>query len=290
MNISSRSNMKFVKYQGQHRLSQIYLKQFGYKSNGRWYISVWYKGDNHTDILLISDFTNETNVFDMPFYEEELKRFFEDFSNQHLENHYEKIVKSIANNNFIPKLKNLLFAFVANIICRSIPHRDFFNTLLLDTQTRQIFLQEITKFEEDEYSKWKAALKELEPEYQFNVVVLQIMMYLTKVFETFDCVILKAPEDKGWFTSDNPVVIDKQENFSYLIPPEAEIYFPLSKDYCLFMFSEQSEIKNNALRKLRKNKINLVDDITHKSICDKITWNDNRYLVFFADVPVTSFE
>jgi len=133
--------MKFVRYQGQHRLSQIYLKHFGYKKDGKWYISVWYKGDNHTDILLIRDFTNETNVFDMPFYEEELKRFFENFSNKQLENHYGKIIKSIANNNFIPKLKNLLFTFVANLICRSIPHRDSFNTLLLDTQLDRFFFK-----------------------------------------------------------------------------------------------------------------------------------------------------
>jgi len=117
-----------------------------------------------------------------------------------------------------------------------------------------------------------------------------MMMYLSKVFETFDCVILKAPEDKGWFTSDNPVTIDKQGNFGYLIPQEAEIYFPLSKVYCLFMFSEDSEIKTNTLQKLKKNKINLIDDVTHKSICDKITWNDNRYVVFFRDIPMTSFE
>lgn len=167
--------------------------------------------------------------------------------------------------------------------------RDFLNILLLNTDTREIFLEEITAFEENSLSVLKETLSTLKPEYQLNMVLGQIMNYLAQVFKTFNCVILKDHENKGWFTSDNPINIDKQGNFSNIIPPEAEIYFPLLKDYYLFIFSEKSEIKTNPLRKLIKNKINEIDETTHKTLCDKVTWNENRYLIFPTEIENTLF-
>ena len=66
------------KYQGQHRISQVYLKEFGYVKGGKWYIAIWEKSKNHTDYVLIENFTKETNVFDLPFFESgEERRHFE---------------------------------------------------------------------------------------------------------------------------------------------------------------------------------------------------------------------
>lgn len=282
--------MNFVEYQGQHRISQAYLKQFGYRKGNEWYISVWHKGDNHTDNLLIKNFTKETNVFDLPYDDNQLRRHFENTSSRELEDRYEMVIKSVYNQkNLNLRNKSILFQFVANLICRAIPHREFLNTLLLTTDTRDIFLEEITTFEEKSLSTLKKALSILKPEYQLNVVLGQIMNYLAQVFKTFDCVILKDHDNKGWFTSDNPVSIDKQKNFSYIVPPEAELYFPMSKDYYLFMFNEHSENNTNPLRNLKKNKINETDEITHKLLCDKVTWNENRYLIFPTEIENTVF-
>ena len=163
------------------------------------------------------------------------------------------VIKSIHNQkNLNTRNKSILFHFVANLICRALPHRDFLNMLLLNADTREIFLEEITTFEEKSLPVLKEMLSTIKPDYQLNIVLGEIMNYLGQVFKTFDCVILKDHENKGWFTSDNPVSIDKQGNFSYIIPPEAEIYFPLSKDYYLFMFNEHSEIKTNPFRNFKK--------------------------------------
>ena len=40
---------------------------------------------------------------------------------------------------------------------------------------------------------------------------------------------------------------------------------------------------------LRKNKINEIDEATHKALCDKVTWNESRYLVFPTGIENTSF-
>ena len=46
--MNSPVNTTDVEFQGQHRISQIYLKQFGFKRDGKWYISVWRKFLSHT--------------------------------------------------------------------------------------------------------------------------------------------------------------------------------------------------------------------------------------------------
>jgi len=58
--------MSIVKYQGQHRISQIYLKQFGYNEMGEWKLSVWHKGDNQKRNLLVENFTKETTYLIYP--------------------------------------------------------------------------------------------------------------------------------------------------------------------------------------------------------------------------------
>jgi hypothetical protein len=51
-------------FQLQHRLSQVYLKPFGYKEKGRWYISVLEKGKDNTEQKEIESFTAEENILD----------------------------------------------------------------------------------------------------------------------------------------------------------------------------------------------------------------------------------
>ena len=117
-----------------------------------------------------------------------------------------------------------------------------------------------------------------------------LMNHLVQVFRKFQFIILKDFDNRGWFTSDNPVIVDKQNNHSWIVPLETEIYFPLSKDYCLFMFHEDSEIKTNPLRHLTINKISDSDEVTHKSICDRTLHNDNEYLIFPTEIDKTFFD
>lgn len=134
--------------QGQHRISQIYLKQFGFKRIGKWYISVWRKFLNHTDIELIEDFSKEINIFDLPYEDFKLRRHFEKSSGI-IETNYDTVIKTLTHQKqLIPRHKGLLCHYVANLICRTKPYRDFFDQLLKNEQTRTKFLNEITMFDE----------------------------------------------------------------------------------------------------------------------------------------------
>ena len=280
--------MSKTELQWQHRISQIYLKQFGFKRDGKWYISIWKKLLNRTDIQLIEDFSKEINIFDLPYEDLKYRRHFENTSGL-IEAKYGTVIKTLTNQNqLIPKHKDILCHYVANLICRTRPYRDYFDLLLKNEQTRSKFLSEITMFDEASLSPLKDAIDNLKSDFQLNIAIGFLMNHLVKVFRTFNFVILKDYGNRGWFTSDNPVILDIQDNHSWIIPLETEIYFPLSKDFCLFMYHKESAIKSNLLRSFRLNKITLLDEARHSKICDMTCYNDNDYLIFPAEIDITS--
>lgn len=282
--------MADVEFQAQHRISQIYLKQFGFKRECNWYISVWRKFVNHTEIESVAKFSIEINVFDLPYEDFKLRRHFENTSNI-IEGEYPKIINTLTHQNkLIPRHKDILCHYVATLICRTKPHRDFFDLLLRDELTRNKFLSEITMFKEEELPELKHFLDILDEGFQLNVAIGSLMNHLVQVFRTFQFIILKDFDNRGWFTSENPVIVDKQNNHSWLVPLETEIYFPLSKDYCLFMFHKESKTKTNQLRRLPTNKITTSDEATHKNICDRTLHNENEFLIFPAEIGNTYFD
>lgn len=275
--------------QKQHRISRIYLKQFGFKRDGKWYISVWKKFLDHTDIELIEIFSREVNIFDLPFTDFKLRRHFENASNL-IESEYSKIINTLANQHqLIPRHKDILCHYVANLICRTKSYRDFFHLLLKSDQTRTKFLNEITMFKEETFPELQVFLDMLKEEFRLNVAIGTLMNHLVRVFRAFNFVVLKDYDNRGWFTSDNPVILDKQNNHSWIVPIETEIYFPLSKDFCLFMFNKNSEIQTNHLRKYQLNKVTPSDEATHKNISDRILHNDNEFLIFPTEIDKTYF-
>ena len=275
--------------QGQHRISQVYLKQFGYKNADKWYISVWRKFLNKTGNELIETFSKEINIFDLPYEDFKLRRHFENSSNI-IEGEYPKVINTIKNQHqLIPKHKDVLCHYVANLICRAKPYREFFDLLLKDEQTRNKFLAEIKMFDEEELPKLKQLLEVLTENFQLNIAIGALMNHLVRIFRKFNFVILRDFNNRGWLTSDNPVIVDKKENYSWIVPIETEIYFPLSKDFCLFMFHTNSRLKENPLRHLKINKVTMVDEAIHKNIWDMVSYNENQYLIFPAEIEQTFF-
>ena len=114
--------------QGQHRISQIYLKQFGFKDvNKRWRISVHEIGNPGVHEKSIKSFTKETNIFDVTLFDDEIpeiRRYFESNSSR-LENFYPSVIRKIKKKNEIDNLsRSILFQFVPNLLCRTYRFRD----------------------------------------------------------------------------------------------------------------------------------------------------------------------
>lgn len=269
------------KTQKQHRLSQVYLKKFGYLQDDVWMISVLKLGNKITENVKILEFTREENIFDFPFGNMEEKRHFEILSGK-IENQYNKLINNIENQNRItPKDKDLLNHFVPNLLCRTTHFRQFINLLIENKESRKHLFDEITMFKGGETRFEFEFLTELSlPKVRINIMMGLIMNHLIHIFRHFQKIILKSPEDCGWLTSDNPVYIDLRKESYWLIPIDAEIYLPLSKRYCIFLYSENSNLNSNPLRKLKKDVVNKLDLNTFETLASKIAQNLDKYLIF----------
>lgn len=156
--------------QKQHKVSQVYLKQFGYKKNDEFWISVLEIGKRETENVRINDFTIETNIFDLPFEDFEIRRGFENMSNK-IENHYNILISNLHNQKQLnSKDTKFLYFFVANILCRTNPFRNFINGLLTDNKTRDKFISEISHYSNDK-KDIDFILNHFEIENQLNEVV-----------------------------------------------------------------------------------------------------------------------
>ena len=270
--------MSEPKLQGQHRISEIYLKQFGYKEKDKWMLSVYELGKEFTTNVPIKSFTKETNIFDLPIDDIEERRHFEKKSSL-VESRYPEVINSLKNKQCLPKIGNdLLCHYVSNLMCRTVPFRNFIGALLNESETRDKFINEMTMFAEKD-SGIREVLSLLEIDDQVNVAIGTLMDHMVRVLRTFKQVILRGHEGKFWMTTDNPVVVDRQGVYDWIVPIEAEIYFPLSRDFCLFMYHEESEIQLNPLRKLEPNNIHEVDFSTYESINKKVVENLYQYLI-----------
>jgi len=185
--------------QKQHRISQVYLKQFGYEKDDRWWVSVYQVGRKTTDNIPIEQFTAETNIFDLPFNDIKIKRHFENTSNI-IENGYRTVISNLHNQKQLtPKNKDLLCHFVPNLMCRTEPFRSFIDSLLRTSDTRDKFLNEITLLTGDN-KEIKVLLSILKIDFQLNIAICTLMNHMVSVFRKFQQVIIKACENKGWLT------------------------------------------------------------------------------------------
>jgi len=281
----------FQKYQGQHRISQVYLKQFGYAKNEQWYISVWDKSKKYTDFVLVENFSKETNIFDLPVYDEKQIRYFENASSL-IESEYTKVVNTIRRQQqLIPKHHDLLCHFMSMLLSKSRKNSELLIEFLNSTNSRKPFLQIITKFDDAEYQKLCSSLGLLQKEYHLNYVLGHVVNHLVYMLRQFHFVILESYMNRGWFTSDNPVIIDYEDGYNstiedYLmfITYQCEIYFPLSSRYCLFAYHPNSIHQSNKQRNYKPNRIYKTDEILHKEICDKIVFNESEYFILNQEI------
>lgn len=266
-------------FQEQHKVSQVYLKQFGYKIGDEFWLSVHKMGNEMTENILIKNFTTETNIFDLPIDDFEIKRHFENLSSQ-VENFYRTVISNLHNQKRLaPRDKDVLNHFVANLLCRTNPFRRFINDLLNDPETREKLITEMTFFSNDAEAN-RTVLNHFGPDFQLNLALGTLMNHLVTVFRNFKKVIIKDCDGRGWITTDSPVHVDYQGVHGYIIPVEAEIYLPLSKDFCLFMYHPNSEINTNPLRNLRLEKVNTISFEEFKKISFKIGRDFDKYLIF----------
>ena len=266
--------------QNQHRVPQVYLKQWGYKAaDKRWYIFTIDKESKQVKEFRVDGFSTAVNVFDYLSDDPQEKRHYEITAGV-VEKKYHTVVRSIQYQKMLNTLhEDLLRHFIASLICRSEVFRDFFTEMLADDRRVDNILGEITTFENEMPSMLGLTLKIAEPDERMSLVQGIVTNYISKALRRFKSAILRDFNDLNWFTSDNPVHMDLQNDYESIISPDSEIYLPLSPNLCLFLFCEASEKNANPLRRLAPNRIHDIDYETFQIINHRLIHNGVKELI-----------
>ena len=267
--------------QGQHRVSITYLDQFSFRDkNNHRKICVYERGNPITQLKNIKSFTKENNIFDLRYYTGATRTLFED-NCQKIETHYPSFLKSLYNNGFVDiDYKVMLSHFIPSLLCRGIPFRNEIKSLLKDDESRKLLFEEITMFEttKERFNSLTLLDPALDIDFQVNFVMICVMNFFSFIFSKFKYILLKNFDQRGCFTSDNPVIHERMGNYQWLIPFESEIYFPINRDYLLFLFNPKYKF-DQPLRELPDNQINQIDDKVHDQITHKIFKNSYIFTI-----------
>ncbi|PCJ81855.1 MAG: hypothetical protein COA57_13735 [Flavobacteriales bacterium] len=282
--------MKNPEFQDQHKIPQVYLKQFGYEKNGHWKISVLQVGEEFTRQKSIGSFSAETNVFDIESDDERIHRLFEEI-NCDIENEYPDLLQDLDVNQFLSeKSYAVLLQLIPNFICRSDYWRDWVLGLL-QHENRENFvkvicahrLKSIDNFESIEEENYYRLMIDSPPEKAVNRALLFFTEHLLRRIGHYKIVIIKSRDDKPWFTTDNPVVLDNRTARHEIMTNDSELYFSLSPKYLVYLNHVDSKDKANELRGYETNKVHLATDEQNWVLQNKIMFNAVQFVLIAGE-------
>lgn len=284
--------MKNPEKQNQHKLPQVYMREFGYDFKGQKKVSVLKVGEKFTRQKSIESFLSETNVFKIKSENPELENIFEEL-NGLLENEYLNFISDLNNNQYLSdKSYSILLQLIPNLLCRTDEIRDLVS-YLLNSDAKTNFLkiicihraQNIGDLIEQDF--YKIIAEQPVNDDVINRVLIFLMEHIFRRVAHYDIVILQSQEDKPWFTTDNPIIFEnKMANFEIMLK-ESEIYFPLNPKYLIYLHHRESEDKENELRQLEKNKTHLVNDEQNVNLQHKIMKNAIEYVIIEGEFKYT---
>lgn len=267
--------------QNQHTVPQVYLKQWGYKAaDGRWYIFTFDRKSHKLQEERVDGFSASVNIFDYPSGDPTEKRHFETTAGK-IEARYQSVLNSITHQKGLNKLhEDILRHFTSSLVCRAEHHRKFFQEMLADEKVVDKILGEITMLDDQDTPEMiKLAFTILEVEQRLSLVQGIVTNHISRLLRSFRAVILKPFDIFKWFTSDNPVYINFQDDYNMIISVTTEIYLPLSPEYCLFIFHEKSEKRENPLRLLTPNKIHEIDGLIFDWISKQLILTCHKLII-----------
>lgn len=263
--------------QDQHRIPKVYLRLWSFKARGNAdTLCVLKKGDPVAHLKSVKKFTAERNLFDTTIHEEGFERYFDEKCNI-VETNYTKLLTALASDTYDGQSRIYLGEFVSNLFVRQRKTFEFLISIIDKEHLRAKFLNEIAVLEPKQNSPLiKAVYEEVAIDNEHTIesrvsaIILQGWKHYNSVVQRFNHVILKAPQERIWFTSDNPVITTNFGKNAFLMGAETEIYFALSKEYLVYMFLEGKEtykaIHSFETDSITEVSLEIYDDITKNVI------------------------
>lgn len=275
--------MKQPANQNQHKVPQVYLKQFGYLYGEQYKVSVLKLGEKFTRQKSIKSFLAENNIYDIDSEVPEIERLFEQL-NCDIETEYLDIISDLENNGTLSeKSYAVLLQLIPNFIARSDSWRSMIY-FLLDSDVKTNFLKIIcahraNSFEDLETKDFYRVMADNPADEIINRALLFFTEYLLRRIGHFEIVILQSQEGKPWFTTDNPVVVENRTKKFEIMTMDSELYFPINPKYLAYLHFAGANDKENELRALETNKIHLVSDQQNWDLQQLIIRNAHNYMI-----------
>lgn len=283
--------------QQQHKLPQVYLKKFGYRTKFlQWKVSIGTRGTKKIEQIPIKTFTTALNHFDIASKQDKVVKAFEDQFNQSVERNYNKIIKEIDDNKIItPPIKEYLSQAMPNFIVRSDKIREEVNEIL-NSEKRNDFIKLLVFSARhtpgvilDDPNEMYDNYKEMDNESLVNRILMLLANFIFLKIWGFEYLILTPPEDRQWWTSDTPVVTYDESEERLFISKEIEFYFPLSSSLLLYVHHSKSKSTDNPLRQLESYQTHQVDEAAHDKIMKHIMDNCSNNIILAGQIDDSAF-
>jgi hypothetical protein len=205
----------------------------------------------------------------------QLEKFFGKF-----ENHYHSIISTVGNRQMHDKQRDLLIGMMASLIVRSVNFRRWMAAELA-ANTRDNFFKTIGMYlEPNDRAARVDNIYQFAPEVRLNHATYIIWHHLYHRLVNFNMVFIHAGE-RGWETSDDPVVLRNIEaRGGSLLGRASELYFPLSREWCLFMYDPKSRYPLNPLCKFSNDSFVLANDWIRFAVREFVMQNANEKIFF----------
>lgn len=276
--------MKNPNNQNQHKLPQVYMRQFGYLFKKQWKVSVIKIGEKFTRQKSIESFLSENNIFKIENSFESLENIFE-YLNGMIENEYLNLISDLENHNKLSEKSTfILLQLIPNLLCRTDTVRNFIKDIVISDSKvnflKMICIENHMKSEDLESQKYFEVMVN-EP--ISDGLINKILIFLSRYFQlrllNYEVVILKSQEGKTWSTSDNPIIFENRYAKFDILTDDSEIYFPLNPKYLIYLHNKNSEDKSNNLRQKETNIVYEVNDEENNNLQRKILLNAIEHVI-----------
>jgi Protein of unknown function (DUF4238) len=239
----------------QHLVSEVYLKEFGYKDkNSQWRVCVlekskfpimakinkrWIAHKSIGSILSKEDFFDFEAAGDQDFF-----RTVEAVSAE-VESLLPELYHELKNNKTLTaKGESILAHFTSNLFVRT-SYFDFFLKDLIEVGGFDRLLEECLHFntqaEKTSFKKFIKHPKFSSEKNRTNIIRFLFWNYFLQRLGQFQYYIIEPAQGKGWITCDNPVVVLNHLNEYSVIAFETEIIFPLTSKKLILFKTEHSK-------------------------------------------------
>ena len=276
--------------QQQHRVPEVYLKEFGYLDGDQWMITTAEKhkaelmrgvGKRWVGAKSIGSVTTINNEFDLgnvlPQDTKRLEEFFWNFENRYL-----KVVEELNNQRLSDDTLGDLTDFIASVLIRSRRFRDMLAYYLEQPNARAFLNTMCMWMDPKEREERVSNIEAFNLPDRLNHTCYAVWHHLAKRLGSFHAVVLKDLDNSGWMTSDNPVVLRRfQARGGSLLGRDTELYFPITKDWCLFLHDPKCLFPMNPMRLLEDRSFVQAHEWVRYVIGEYI-WENADELVFFS--------